>query len=284
MLGLLDQETLADLGRGRGGGMAHSLALSHFQREGLLIRAISLLGVAPGSRGLDVGCGIGLPAMMLARAVGPSGLVLGLDRDRDLLARARELVGRAAVGDRLHLMRGNMNRLSLPKDYFDWLLSIDCAGYVPSPDPVKLLRELARVVKPGGWLAIMAWSGQQLLPGHPGLEERLNATPAGRAPFPADTPPEQYFAKILGWFRDAGLRDSQAHDLSGQVRAPLAGPERQAMRSLLAMRWPGVQNHVSAKDWQDFTRLTATDSSQCLLDRPDYQASFQYTLFQGWVP
>ena len=52
------------------------------------------------------------------------------------------------------------------------------------PDIAKarsLVKELARVVKPGGSVALLAWSSEKLLPGHPLLEGHLNATSAGIA-------------------------------------------------------------------------------------------------------
>ena len=55
------------------------LAEGQILRERLLRAAIRTLRPPRGSRGLDVGCGIGLQAMPLARAVGPGGHVTGLD-------------------------------------------------------------------------------------------------------------------------------------------------------------------------------------------------------------
>jgi demethylmenaquinone methyltransferase/2-methoxy-6-polyprenyl-1,4-benzoquinol methylase len=58
-------------------------------------RAIHALDLPPGSRGLDVGCGIGLQAIMLAEAVGPGGHVTGVDLSPEFLAHARDIAEKA---------------------------------------------------------------------------------------------------------------------------------------------------------------------------------------------
>lgn len=282
VIGILGTDAL--LGLGKPGGYAHSLALSQFLREGLLARAIALLNPAPGSRGLDLGCGIGLPALMLAMAVGEAGEVTGLDRSGEFLAVARELVGRAGLAERVRFQAGDMNQPPFPDDHFDWLISIDCAGYAPCPDPVKLLQGLARVIRPGGTLALMAWSGQQLLPGHPLLEARLNATPGGLAPFISGDSPRHHFSRALGWFQEAGFRDPAAHTLIQDLSAPLSPEQRLAMLSLLEMRWPGAGDHLSPADHAQYLALTSPGSPDLILDQPDYHAWFTYTLFLGLKP
>ena len=290
LIDLLGRDALLALGAP--GGYAHKLALSQFLRQGLLARAIALLGPAPGSRGLDLGCGIGLPTLMLARAVGPDGQVTGLDQSAEFLAVAQDLAqdlaqklaAKAGLAEIARFQAGDLNQPPFPDNHFDWLISIDAAGYAPCPDPVKLLGDLARVIRPGGALALMAWSGQQLLPGHPLLEARLNATPGGLAPFTPGAPPERHFLRALGWFQRAGLRDPQAHTLLQDLSAPLTPEQRLALLSLLDMRWPGAEDHLSPADHAQYRALTSPDSPDCILDRPDYHAWFTYTLFLGKKP
>ena len=64
-------------------------------REPIIRSVIQAVQFAPGSRGLDAGCGIGLQSLLLAEAVGPAGLATGLDLDPRLLAHA-EASARAA--------------------------------------------------------------------------------------------------------------------------------------------------------------------------------------------
>ena len=140
--------------------------VSHPLREAMLRSAIRALEVPPGSQGLDAGCGIGLAAMLLAEAVGPAGHITGLDLSPDFLAYARGVVKKAGLSDRITFREGNVKELPFDDDTFDWAWSVDCVGYAPM-EPVPVVKELARVVKPGGTVALLAWSYEKLLPGHP---------------------------------------------------------------------------------------------------------------------
>src|SRR4030066_103465 len=76
-------------------------------------------------------------------------------------------------------------------------------------------RGLARVVRPGGPVALLVWSSQTLLPGYPRLEARLNATAPGLAPFSADLPPRPHHLCRRGLLREAGLTGARARPLVG---------------------------------------------------------------------
>ena len=108
-----------------------------------------------------------------------------------------------------------------------------------SGEPLPVLKELARVVKPGGSVIILAWSSQQLLPGYPVLEAHLNATSSGIAPFAEGTAPELHFSRMTGWFRRAGMEDVTARTFSGDVCAPLSGEIRSALTALIEIRSGG---------------------------------------------
>ena len=247
----------------------------------VLKQAISLLNLPPGSRGLDVGCGAGTISLLLAKALGPKGQVVALDQDQDLLDLAEQRAAEQGLGDRISFKQGDMNSLPWEGGEFDWLVSVDCAGYAPTAEPRPLVRELARVLKPGKTLALMAWSSQMILPGYPVLEARLNATPAGIAPYFQDRPPEDHFFRALGWFKEAGLVESGTVTLAGQCGAPLNEDERAGMAALLAMRWPGSEKELPEDQTRLFKELTDPDSKDYILNRPDYQAFFTYTMFRG---
>jgi hypothetical protein len=158
----------------------------------------------------------------------------------------------------------------------------NCVGYHPA-EPLPLLRELTRVAKPGGSVAILVWSSQQLLPGYPLLEARLNATSSGIAPFTKGKRPELHFLRALGWFPEAGLEEPTAQTFVGDAHAPLSDDMRSALMALLEMRWPGVQSEVTPEDWAEFQRLCQPESSDFILNLPDYYAFFTYSMFRGKV-
>jgi demethylmenaquinone methyltransferase/2-methoxy-6-polyprenyl-1,4-benzoquinol methylase len=256
--------------------------VSHPLRETMLRSAIRTLERPPGSRGLDAGCGIGLAAMLLAEAVGQLGHVTGLDLSPELLAYARDVVMKAGLSGRLSFREGDVKDLPFDDDIFDWAWSVDCVGYAPM-EPVPLVKELARVVKPGGTVALLAWSYEKLLPGHPVLEARLSATSAGIAPFVTSKKPEKHFLRALGWFRDAGLEEGTARTFVGDAHAPLTDDLRAALAALFEMRWPGVESELSQEDRAEYRRLCLPESPDFIVYHPDYYAFFTYSMFQGKV-
>jgi ubiquinone/menaquinone biosynthesis C-methylase UbiE len=244
--------------------------------------AIQALQLPLGSRGLDAGCGIGLQALMLAEAVGPAGHVTGLDLSPEFLVLAREMVEQAGLSEQISFKHGDVRELPFDDDSFDWAWSANCVGYAPL-EPLSLVKELARVVKPGGMVAILAWSSQMLLPGYPILEARLNATSAGIAPFLNGKQPALHFLRALGWFREAGLENPTAYTISGQAYAPLTNDLRRAMIALFEMRWPGVKSELAQEDLVEYQRLCLPESQNFIVDHPDYYAFFTYSMFHGKV-
>jgi ubiquinone/menaquinone biosynthesis C-methylase UbiE len=245
--------------------------------------ALEALDLPPGSPGLDAGCGIGLQALLLAEAVGPAGHVTGLDLSPEHVAHARGLVERAGLSGRISFREGDVRELPFDDDSFDWAWSADCVGYGPQLEALPLLKELARVVKPGGRVAILAWSSQMLLPGFPLLEARLNATSSGLAPFTSDFSPEMHFPRALGWFRDVGLEELSARTFAGDAHAPLSGELRSALVALFEMRWYGVESELAPEDWAEYQRLCLPESPEFVVDHPDYYAFFTYSMFRGRV-
>jgi ubiquinone/menaquinone biosynthesis C-methylase UbiE len=259
--------------------MAH---VSNPLREPILRSAVRALQFPLGSRGLDAGCGIGLQALLLAEAVGPAGHITGLDLSPEFLDYAREMVKEAGLSERISFRKGNVNKLPFDDDTFDWAWSVDCVGYAPI-EPLPLVRELVRVVKPGGAVAILAWSSEKLLPGYPLLEARLNATSSGIAPFVKSKKPELHFLRALGWFHDVGLEESIARTFVGDAYAPLTDDLCSALVALFQMRWTGVESELTREDWAEYQRLCLPESPDFILNHPDYYALFTYSMFYGKV-
>jgi demethylmenaquinone methyltransferase/2-methoxy-6-polyprenyl-1,4-benzoquinol methylase len=250
-------------------------------REPLLRSVIESLRLPRGSRGLDAGCGIGLQMLLLAEATGAQ--VDGLDILPELLAYAAHLAGQRGFAGRVIFHQGDVGRLPFADDTFDWVWSADCIGY-SAGDLQPVLAELVRVVKPGGRVILLGWSSQQILPGYPLLEARLNATCSAYLPFLAGKPPEQHFLRALPGFRQAGLEAVTAQTVVGSIQSPLTQEERTALTSLFDMLWGQPQPAGSPEDREAYQRLCQPGSAGFILDLPDYYGFFTYTLFQGSVP
>lgn len=107
------------------------------------------LNIPSGGTALDVGSGPGSITASLARAAGPDGLALGVDISEPMLERAV----RAESGPQVGFMRADAQRLPLRDNTVDAIVSIAVLQLVP--DPAAALGEMARVLRPGGRLAVM---------------------------------------------------------------------------------------------------------------------------------
>jgi arsenite methyltransferase len=110
---------------------------------------IDWLDVPQGGVALDVGAGPGSITATLAHAAGPDGLALGVDVSEPMLARAV----RGSAGPQVGFLRADAQRLPFRDQSFDVAVSI--AVFQLIPDPAAALSEIARVLKPGGRLAVM---------------------------------------------------------------------------------------------------------------------------------
>jgi ubiquinone/menaquinone biosynthesis C-methylase UbiE len=117
-------------------------------------RLMAAAALAPGERVLDVACGTGLVSSAAARAVGPDGHVLGIDLSDRMVDAARTRADQQQLKN-TRFERMSAEQLSLPDATFDVAL---CAlGLMYMPDPEQAVREMRRVLRPGGRLALAVW-------------------------------------------------------------------------------------------------------------------------------
>ena len=112
---------------------------------------VSRLDVGPDARVLDVATGTGAVALELVRQHGCS--VVGIDRSPEMLAVARGRVASRGLGERIALHEGRAETLPFPDGSFDGLTVTYLLRYVD--DAAATISELARVVRPGGTMALL---------------------------------------------------------------------------------------------------------------------------------
>ena len=117
--------------------------------------------IRPGHRVLDLGCGTGNPTLLLARAVGQSGEVIGLDLAAEMLSVARQRAKQEKISN-ITFHQSDITTLSYGNDEFDAVTSRFCLMFLP--DIPKALAEIARVLRPHGFLAVAVWSDPQKNP------------------------------------------------------------------------------------------------------------------------
>ncbi|MFF5307025.1 class I SAM-dependent methyltransferase [Streptomyces sp. NPDC013161] len=144
--------------------------------------AVAELGLRAGDRVLDAGCGTGRALPPLRAAVGRSGVVVGADLTPAML----EAAVRAGRGREGQLLLADVAALPLRPESLDAVFAAGLIAHLPHPG--ENLRELARVVRPGGTLALFhpigraalaARQGRQITPDDLRAEPNLRPLLAG---------------------------------------------------------------------------------------------------------
>lgn len=167
--------------------------------------------VGPGQHVLDVACGTGALTVAAARCVKPGGSVLGLDANPEMLAVARR--NHPAI----EWHQGHAESLPFADACFDTVVSQ--FGMMFFDDRVAALREMQRVLRPGGRLAVAVCDALEHSPGYASLAallDRLFGTPVGdafRAPFVLGDA-----AALRALCAEAGLADAGIEQRPGSVR------------------------------------------------------------------
>ncbi|MGY1805099.1 methyltransferase domain-containing protein [Blastococcus sp. SYSU D00922] len=182
-------------------GHADSVLQSHRWRTVENSAAYLAPVLRPGLDLLDVGCGPGTITIDLAARVAP-GRVVGIDVSADPLAEARAAAERAGVAVTFEV--GDVYALAADDDTFDVVHAHQVLQHLT--DPVAALREMARVCRPGGVIAVrdVDYGAFVTFPADPGLDRWLDlyhrvARANGAEPDAG--------RRLLSWAHAAGLRD-----------------------------------------------------------------------------
>ncbi|MEM9701633.1 MAG: arsenite methyltransferase [Planctomycetota bacterium] len=120
----------------------------------------------PGETVVDLGCGGGLDVFLAARKVGPTGKAIGIDMTPAMLDRARANAQKAGDGgtalENVEFHEAAIDALPLPDGTVDCVIS-NCVINL-APDKQAVFEEIARVLKPGGRLAVSDIALKKLLP------------------------------------------------------------------------------------------------------------------------
>ena len=126
----------------------------HAARE----RGIEMLAVRPGENALVVGFGTGHSLVALARAVGPTGRIFGVDISEGMLSVAGKRIVEERVADRVEISLGDARHLTYDDGQFDAVFVAFTLELFDADDIPRVLSQVRRVLHPGGRLGVVAMS------------------------------------------------------------------------------------------------------------------------------
>lgn len=233
-------------------------------------------GLLPGDVVLDLGCGSGTHFDWIANLIGPEGRIVGLDSDPDNLDIARERIANASYRDRVKLVEGSLaEQLPFDDGAFDMVWCAGSLQYVAKP--VAAIREMMRVVRPGGRVAAQDVEMASMLLG-PMSDELLIAL-KGSLPHGRTTGDEHHefidwFVghKLCSYFHKAGLREIRSVLRNRVYAQPFTDDERGFLEvaiPYLCAASPGIPRLAYRRVLQLQTMVDPS-SSNYLLDQPDF--------------
>jgi ubiquinone/menaquinone biosynthesis C-methylase UbiE len=258
---------------------APMLTAYHRAHAAELRAMIADLPLWPGDHVLDMPCGDGAYSVPLAERVGEAGSVVGVDLSASYLDLARAQADRSAYAARMRFQVGDIASLPFDDNSFDLIW---CAqSLISLPDPLGALRELQRVARPGGTLAVFENDTlhQVVVPWPAELE--LAVRQAQLRALAARTPATaKYFIgrDLCGTFSEVGLENCIVTPYTSIRHAPLSADERTYLSwyfdDLRARARPYLPPDIGA--W--FERLLDPASEEFLLDQQNF-----YVIYIGMV-
>jgi ubiquinone/menaquinone biosynthesis C-methylase UbiE len=187
--------------------------------------------IEKGQAVLDVAGGCGEPGLTIAEKVGPSGSVTCTDAVAEMVEGARHDSTRRGLTN-VQFHQCTADSLPFPDDFFD--ATVCRLGIMFVPDPVAAVREMLRVTKPGGKLAVAVWHKSEINP----FCYVVTNVMARHVNSPAADPnaPNAFrFAetgKLANVFSEAGASEVEERVVKFNIQAPLSPHQFWAMRSL----------------------------------------------------
>jgi arsenite methyltransferase len=160
---------------------------------------LAFSAVQPGQVVLDLGSGAGIDLLLAAKKVGPHGRVIGVDMTEAMIAKARENVAAAGLGN-VEVRKGLIEELPVEDASVDWVIS-NCVINL-SPEKDRVFAEIARVLRAGGTMLVSDIVAEDLPSAITTNRHLYSSCLAGAISESA----------YVGGLRDAGLADVEVVD------------------------------------------------------------------------
>jgi ubiquinone/menaquinone biosynthesis C-methylase UbiE len=231
----------------------------------------NILDPQPGQRILEVGCGSGVLCRLIAPQLQPAGEMLGLDISPHFVEQASKYALQSGVASLIKFETGPAESLTYPNDSFNSALAARLLLHAKDPDAV--VREMARVVKPGGRIIVMDWDFDTVVVDHPNrdLTRRLLT-------WRSDHHGGDNWSGRQLWRRmtTAGLQRLTIHPLVTVAHGEADGLTQSLWRAAQVSRDGGAISPEEHDDWV----LDIKDRIQA----GTFFASIVYFIVKGFVP
>ena len=230
---------------------------------------VAHFNLKPGMRVLDVGCGDGFYTYLLARRVGETGCVVGLDVLPAYLDYAKRHPPTSEPAGQVQFVEGSLDALPFEPESFDMVW---CAQSLYSlPDPVPALRAMRRAVRPGGIVAVLENDTlhQLLLPWPPEVELAIRAAELLALHDESRRPAKFYIGRRLpAVLAAAGLECERLRTQAIDRRAPLGDAERRFLELYFQEMADRIGTYIDAELRRQFDDLIDPRAIDSLLRQP----------------
>lgn len=261
---------------------ASKLQLFNAFAEPELRQAITGLGLKPGMRVLDAGCGTGEALEWLLAEVSPGGTVVGLD-----LAAAHIAAARSRLGAQVELLQADLLEAPLPASSFDCIWCVNTLHHLR--DPMLGLSRLARLLRAGGRIALgqssllpemyFAWDSR--------LERLTNEAVRQyyRDRYQIDERQLAAVRALIGVLRQAQMRNVAVRTFIIERVSPLdPTTEAYLLEAIFRQTWgQRLHPYLSTDDYAELLRLCDPQHPKFALRRPDFHFLQSFTLALGEI-
>lgn len=236
-------------------------------------------------RVLDLACGDGFYTRRIAERLGPGAFITGVDLNLAYLAKAGEAASRPSGPARIDFVAASFDRLPYLDGTFDFVW---CAQSLYSlPDPVVAIGHMARVLRPGGLVAILENDTlhKVFLPWPVRLELPLRAAEL-RSFLEGSGNVSKYYVgrRLPALLAAAGLVPLRMTTHAFDRQAPMGPAERELLQSYLEEVVERVAPHLDAALLLELRQLVEPGSPQHLLDQPHLTMTWLNVLAIGQRP
>lgn len=248
------------------------LKLHHRAKEKERAQMVEDLNIRPGDIILDLGCGPGLWALLLANKVKPNGRVIGIDSDPEFIAYAQKNLNDNPLKRFIDFQEGDFHAIPFKESSFDVVIFGNCFAYADNITTV--LEEKKRVAKPGGRIVGKHWENTITIfypiDTHFLLKVQTAAARALEEKL-VDSPIDNFFGKKMhGLFLKAGLEDVYTKTYAIQRAYPLTPEAKRYIKIKANWLAEVAKPCLTEKDFQQWNSYFDPAFKDYILDQEDF--------------